>query len=151
MLADLADTEAGGTLPDIQAGVLFEGDDLGKWLAQQRKAHTWAQMSAVQQERLGGLGVTPDEPEPAPVTPRATQGADGLSASFRRGVAALAQYLQREGHERPVPRKHEEPVEVDGQEHVVKLGVFISNTKSRRERLAPEQRQALTELGMEWA
>lgn len=74
-----------------------------------------------------------------------------MSAPFRRGVAALAQYLQREGHERPVPRKREEPVEVDGQEHVVKLGVFISNTKSRRERLTPEQRQVLAELGVQWA
>ncbi|MGY3685074.1 hypothetical protein ACVWXU_008697 [Streptomyces sp. TE33382] len=151
VLADLADTETGGTLPDIQAGVLFEGDDLGKWLAQQRKAHTWAQLSGEQQERLGGLGVTPDEPEPAPVTARVAKGAGGLSAPFRRGVAALAQYLQREGHERPVPRKHEEPVEVDGQEHVVKLGVFLSNAKSRRERLTQEQREALAQLGMEWA
>ncbi|MCX4967067.1 Helicase associated domain protein [Streptomyces sp. NBC_00654] len=150
VLADLADTEASGNLPDIQPGVLFEGDDLGKWLAQQRKAHTWAQLSGEQQERLTGLGVTPDEPEPTPVTTRATKGAGGLSAPFRRGVAALAQYLQREGHERPVPRKHEEPVDIDGQKHLVKLGVFISNTKTRRHQLTPEQRDALTELGMEW-
>ncbi|MCX4970909.1 helicase associated domain-containing protein [Streptomyces sp. NBC_00654] len=63
VLADLADTEAGGSLPDIQPGVLFEGRS-EKWLARQRKAHTWAQLSAVQQERLGGLGVTPDKPVP---------------------------------------------------------------------------------------
>lgn len=75
----------------------------------------------------------------------------GLSAPFRKGVAALAQYLHREGHERPIPRKHEEPVDIDGQEHIVKLGVFISNTKSRRERLTQEQREALAQLGMEWA
>ncbi|MFJ1550880.1 Helicase associated domain protein [Streptomyces sp. NPDC088246] len=151
VLADLADTEADGTLPDIQPGVLFEGDDLGKWLAQQRRAHTWAQLTGVQQERLTGLGVTPEEPQPAPVKAGAAKEAGGLSAPFRRGVAALAQYLHREGHERPVPRKHEEPVEVDGQEHVVKLGVFISNTKSRRDRLTPEQHAALAELGVEWA
>ncbi|OKI40110.1 hypothetical protein A6A29_40100 [Streptomyces sp. TSRI0281] len=151
ILADLADTEAGGPLPDIQAGVLFEGDDLGKWLAQQRRAHTWAQLSGEQQERLDRLGVTLDEPAPAPVTARTAKGAGGLSAPFRRGVAALAQYLQREGRERPVPRKHEEPVDIDGREHVVKLGVFVSNTKSRRDRLTPEQRQVLAELGVEWA
>ncbi|MGW6340061.1 helicase [Streptomyces sp. NPDC055100] len=29
--------------------------------------------------------------------------------------------------------------------------MFISNTKSRRDRLTPEQRQALAGLGMEWA
>ncbi|MER5988887.1 Helicase associated domain protein [Streptomyces sp. NPDC001787] len=151
VLADLTDTEADGTLPDIQAGVLFEGDDLGKWLAQQRRAHTWAQLSAMQQERLGRLGVTPDEAAPAPVTARTTKGTGRLSAPFRRGIAALAQYLQREGHERTVPRKHEEPINIDGQEHVVKLGVFISNTKSRRDRLTPEQREVLAGLGVEWA
>ncbi|MCX4681238.1 helicase associated domain-containing protein [Streptomyces sp. NBC_01433] len=56
-------------------GVLFWGDELRKWLAKQRKPHAWAQLSDVQQERLGGLGVTPAEPAP-----------------FRRGVAALARY-----------------------------------------------------------
>ncbi|MFB7225569.1 hypothetical protein [Streptomyces sp. NPDC056227] len=50
--------------------------------------------------------------------------------------------------DRPVPRKHEEPVEVDGQEHVVKLGVFISITKSRRDKLTQAQRAALAELGV---
>ncbi|WP_443034229.1 hypothetical protein [Streptomyces sp. BE147] len=111
---------------------------------------TWAQLSGEQQGRLGGLGLTPDEPEPAPVTTRAAKGTGGLAAPFRLGVAALVQYLQRKGHERPVLRKHEEPVEVDCQEHVAELGVFISNTKTRRHRLTPEQRQALTKLGIEW-
>ncbi|WP_250306670.1 DEAD/DEAH box helicase [Streptomyces sp. A 4/2] len=151
VLTDLTDTETNGTLPDIQPGVIFEGDDLGKWLAQQRRAHTWTQLSTEQQERLSRLGVTPDKPAPAPVATRAVKESSGLSAPFRKGVAALAQYLHREGHERPIPRKHEEPVDIDGQEHIVKLGVFISNTKSRRERLTQEQREALAQLGMEWA
>ncbi|WP_443074882.1 helicase associated domain-containing protein [Streptomyces sp. NBC_01431] len=34
---------------------------------------------------------------------------------------------------------------------VVKLGVWISNTKSRRDKLTPEQRAALAELGVDWA
>ncbi|MEV5681426.1 helicase [Streptomyces sp. NBC_01237] len=33
----------------------------------------------------------------------------------------------------------------------MRLGAFISNTKSRRDRLTPAQRPALAELGMEWA
>ncbi|ROQ65325.1 helicase associated protein [Streptomyces sp. CEV 2-1] len=151
VLADLTDTETDGSLPDIQPGVLFNGDDLGKWLAQQRRAQTWAQLSGEQQARLGRLGVTPDEPESVPVRARAVKGAaGGLPAPFRRGVTALAQWVEREG-ERPVPRKHEEPVDIDGQEHVVKLGVFLSNTKSRRDRLTPEQHHALRKLGIDWA
>ncbi|MFE7246122.1 Helicase associated domain protein [Streptomyces sp. NPDC057580] len=143
VLADLADAD--GHLPDIQPGVQFEGDDLGKWL--QRQARDWAQLTGEQQERLAGLGVEPaGRPAPTPV-----KAGGELSAAFRRGVTALAQYLQREGHERPVPRKHEEPIEVDGQEHVVKLGVFISNTKTRRDKLTDPQRAALAELGIHWA
>ncbi|GGU48538.1 hypothetical protein GCM10010289_81350 [Streptomyces violascens] len=34
---------------------------------------------------------------------------------------------------------------------VVKLGVWITNTKSRRDKLTPEQRAQLAELGLEWA
>ncbi|WP_407646061.1 helicase associated domain-containing protein [Actinacidiphila oryziradicis] len=33
VLADLVDAD--GTLPDIQPGVLFEGDDLGRWVERQ--------------------------------------------------------------------------------------------------------------------
>ncbi|MFR9800473.1 helicase associated domain-containing protein, partial [Streptomyces sp. MS06] len=31
------------------------------------------------------------------------------------------------------------------------LGVWVSNTKSRRDKLTQEQRAALTEIGVEWA
>lgn len=34
---------------------------------------------------------------------------------------------------------------------VVKLGVWVSNTKSRRDKLTQEQLDALRELGVEWA
>jgi hypothetical protein len=33
----------------------------------------------------------------------------------------------------------------------VKLGVWLSNTKSRRDKLAAEQLAALAALGMDWA
>ncbi|MFK4687228.1 hypothetical protein RKD22_000163 [Streptomyces pristinaespiralis] len=50
-----------------------------------------------------------------------------------------------------MPRGHVERVVIDGQEHQHKLGVWISNTKSRRDKLGPEQRAALAELGIDWA
>jgi hypothetical protein len=34
---------------------------------------------------------------------------------------------------------------------VVKLGVWVSNTKSRRDKLTQNQRAALRELGVQWA
>jgi hypothetical protein len=61
--------------------------------------------------------------------------------------------MEREGAHRPVPRGHSEEITVDGEADpvIVKLGVWVSNTKSRRDRLAAEQLEALRELGVEWA
>ncbi|WP_394816579.1 helicase associated domain-containing protein [Streptomyces lancefieldiae] len=52
-----------------------------------------------------------------------------------------------------MPRGHAEEITVDGEAEpvVVKLGVWISNTKSRRDRLDADQLAALAELGMDWA
>jgi superfamily II DNA or RNA helicase len=154
VLTDLADTEADGSLPAIEPGVLFEGDDLGKWLARQQEASTWTQLSTEQQERLAGLGVRPvQQPPPAPAAKAAAKGTGKAQAAFQRGLTALAQWIEREGAGRPVPRGHSEEIAVDGEAEPVsvRLGVFLSNTKSRRDKLTSEQRAALAELGIEWA
>jgi superfamily II DNA or RNA helicase len=151
VLADLV--HADGHLPDIAPGVLFEGDDLGKWLERQKNPGTWAQLSTEQQERLSQLGVQPlEESSPAPAATRATKGPNKAQQAFQRGLTALAQWVEREGR-RPVPRAHGEGIAVDGETEpvIVKLGVWISNTKSRRDRLDANQLAALAELGMEWA
>jgi hypothetical protein len=151
VLRDLAADEPDGTLPDIPPGVLFEGDDLGKWLERQRQASNWAQLSTEQQKRLTGLGVKPAQrPSPAPAKKSAAGGPGKASAAFQRGLTALAQYIAREGTH-AVGRSHTERIVIDDQEHDVKLGIWISNTKSRRDKLTQPQRTALTELGVEWA
>ncbi|WP_437105301.1 helicase associated domain-containing protein, partial [Streptomyces sp. enrichment culture] len=68
------------------------------------------------------------------------------------GLAALTQWVRREG-DRPVPRGHAEQITVEGEEEpvTVKLGVWVSNTKQRRDKLAQEQLTALRELGVNWA
>lgn len=145
ILADLVDAD--GMLPQIEPGVLFEGDDLGRWL--QRQVSSWTELPKEQQQRLSGLGVKPAErPVPAPTT----KGSGKVSMAFQRGLAALAQYIAREGHDR-VPRAHAERITVGGEAEpvTVKLGVWVSNTKTRRDKLAQEQRAALAELGVEWA
>ncbi|MFC9458254.1 Helicase associated domain protein [Streptomyces sp. NPDC056983] len=150
VLADLAETEAGGVLPVIEPGVLLEGDDLGKWL--QRQARAWAQLSTEQQERLSGLGVQPLEgPSPAPAAKRSTKGPSKAEQAFQRGLTALAQWIQREGTQKTVPRGHVEAVVVDGQEHQHKLGVWVSNARARRGKLSAEQLAALAALGVDWA
>ncbi|MEV7471996.1 Helicase associated domain protein, partial [Streptomyces kronopolitis] len=151
VLADLVDAD--GHLPDIQPGVLFEGDDIGRWLTRQREASIWTQLSSEQQEQLTALGVTPIErPAPSAASPRSTKGLSKAKQSFQRGLAALAQWVEREGADRPVPRGHAEEIAVDGEADpvIIKLGVWVSNTRARRDKLTAEQREALRGLGMEW-
>ncbi|MEU0588353.1 Helicase associated domain protein [Streptomyces sp. NPDC006132] len=151
VLADLVDAD--GHLPDIAPGVLMDGDDIGRWLQRQKQPGTWAQLSTEQQERLSRLGITPAEaPSPAPAT-KGAKGPNKAQQAFQRGLAALAQWVEREGAHRPVPRGHSEQITVDGETEpvVVKLGVWVSNTRARRDKLTGEQRAALRELGMQWA
>ncbi|WAP61129.1 DEAD/DEAH box helicase [Streptomyces sp. S465] len=153
VLADLAADEPDGVLPDIAPGVLMDGDDIGRWLQQQRKPGSWTQLSTEQQERLSKLGIKPFEaPSPVPATTRSTKGPSRAQQAFQRGLTALTQWVEREGR-RPVPRTHGEEIAVDGETEpvIVKLGVWVSNTKSRRDKLSAEQLDALRELGMEWA
>jgi hypothetical protein len=149
VLADLVDAD--GSLPAIAPGVLMDGDDIGRWLERQKQPGTWAQLSTEQQQRLTDLGVQPLEtPSPAPAAKRSTKGPS--KGAFQRGLAALAQWIQREGTQKAVPRGHVEAV-VDGEAEpvAVRLGVWVSNTKSRRDKLTQEQLDALRELGVEWA
>ncbi|MFF9666981.1 Helicase associated domain protein [Streptomyces althioticus] len=147
VLADLVDAD--GVLPEIQPGVLFEGDDIGRWLQRQKQPGTWAQLLPEQREQLTKLGVQPLEaPAPAPAAARTTKGPNKAKAAFQRGLAALTQWVEREGPERPVPRKAVETLP-DGTE--TKLGIWYSNTKTRRDKLSEEQLVALRELGVEWA
>ncbi|MEV6796537.1 Helicase associated domain protein [Streptomyces sp. NPDC051320] len=150
VLADLVDAD--GHLPDIAPGVTFDGDDLGRWL--QRQASSWAQLSQEQQERLSKLGMQPVQaPSPAPAATRTTKGPSKGQQAFQRGLAALAQWVEREGTHRPVPRGHAEEITVVGETEpvVVKLGVWTSNARARRDKLTQEQLDSLRKLGVDWA
>lgn len=117
--------------------------DIGRWLNKQRQHATWTKLTARQRERLEQLGITPLTPEPQmPAKPSMTP-----SGAFEKGVAALAQYKTRTGSV-TVPRGHVE-VLPDGSE--VKLGVFLSNTKTRRAKLSSDKLAALADLGLNWA
>ncbi|MFC8095334.1 Helicase associated domain protein [Streptomyces sp. NPDC057301] len=139
----VADEEGQAGQTEVLPGLTIHGMDIGKWLTRQRTPTAWEALTAGQRERLEALGVVPlpsaqETPVKAPTA--------ALSA-FGRGVAALAQYKAREGH-LTVPRGHVEALP-DGTE--VKLGVFLSNNKSRRAKLTADKLQALAELGLPWA
>lgn len=138
----------GALLTSIMPGVTYRGDDIGRWLTRQRR--DFARLNAEQQERLAKLGV-----QPAAVRARTAPAAGGAKTArgeeaFTRGLKALAQYVQRE-QRTVVPRRHTELITVGGQDHDVRLGVWVSNQKSRRDRLSGEQLAQLAELGMDWA
>ncbi|MFD4237155.1 Helicase associated domain protein [Streptomyces sp. NPDC058542] len=152
VLADLVDAD--GTLPYIAPGITYDGDDIGTWRWQQQNAGVQAQLMPEQRERLAALGIPVVEPAPpAPAAPRTAKGPGRAQAAFQRGLAALTQWVEREGVDRPVPRGAVVEIAVDGEAEPVpvKLGVWISNTKSRKDRLDPNQLAALAKLGMDWA
>ncbi|MFJ2272507.1 helicase associated domain-containing protein [Streptomyces sp. NPDC087849] len=127
----------------VEPGVTVHGMDIGKWLARQRTPEAWTALSSGQRERLEVIGVVPMTAElEAPAKPSTPP-----VSAFEKGVAALAQYKARTGSV-TVSRAHVEALP-DGSE--VKLGVFLSNSKSRRAKLTADKLQALAALGLKWA
>ncbi|MFJ9551832.1 helicase associated domain-containing protein [Streptomyces erythrochromogenes] len=128
----------------VEPGVTVHGMDIGKWLDKQRKPEVWAALSDGQRERLGAFGIVPHAPEPeVPAEPSTAP-----VSAFERGTAALGAVQGPGEGSVTVSRSHVERLE-DGTE--VKLGVFLSNTKSRRAKLTTDKLQALAALGLEWA
>lgn len=61
-------------------------------------------------------------------------GGRGGAEAFPRGLAALARYIERE-QKTVIPRQHPERITIEGQEHDVRLEVWLSNQTSRRDKL----------------
>ncbi|MEW2173253.1 Helicase associated domain protein [Streptomyces sp. NPDC007027] len=133
---------------ELLPGVTVNGVDVGTWTTCQTDPAVWDTLSAEQRERLEALGLKP-RTETAPAATTAA-GKGGKGSAFERGITALTQYAAREGHLK-VPRQHTETVVIDGQEHHVKAGVFLSNHKSRRAQLSTGKLAALAALGIDWA
>ncbi|MFJ9080662.1 Helicase associated domain protein [Streptomyces sp. NPDC102278] len=137
---------AGARLAEIVPGVTWHGEDIGRWLATQRRE--WRRLGAEQQKRLAELGVKAaararKAPEKTTAKPAVTPG----GTAFQAGLQALTQYTEREGTA-VVPRGHAETLP-EGTEH--RTGIWIANQKQRRDKLTPEQLRALAQLGIDWA
>ncbi|WP_420711443.1 Helicase associated domain protein [Streptomyces sp. NRRL F-3307] len=132
---------AGGALPETAGELVVQGEDLGAWAVAQRQG--WDKLSPAQQWLLGSaLGLKPAGPaaRPAKLT------ADG---KWALNLRAARQFHDREGHLRP-GRKHIERLDVDGVEVDIKLGMWLDNTRRRADKLTPERRAELDQLGMRW-
>ncbi|MGP3953501.1 Helicase associated domain protein [Streptomyces sp. 7N604] len=139
--------DGGATLAELRPGMTVFGDDIGLWLLQQQK--DWGRLSEEQRRRLLEVGVQPAVPVALPA------GAGGNevllaaeASSWERHLAAARQYRQREGHVR-IPRAHRETV-VDeaGVHHVLQLGVWRSNTRTRRRGLPRDQYEEAAAIGL---
>ncbi|MGW7097038.1 Helicase associated domain protein [Streptomyces sp. NPDC054874] len=132
---ELLGEEQGRT--EIPPGVTVNGIDIGTWITKQTDPAVWDTLLPEQRARLNALGLAPQ-----PAAPAAGKGA----GAFARGIVALTQYATREGRV-VVPRAHIE----ETPHGPVRLGTWISNTRTRREKLTTQQREQLTALGVDWA
>ncbi|MFJ8444362.1 Helicase associated domain protein [Kitasatospora griseola] len=136
-------TEGGGLAGSAPGTMVVQGEDLGGWARAQQVG--WDKLGPARQwvcEHV--LGLVPLEPEelPAPKVPHAVK--------EERNLAAAAQYRQREGHLN-VPRRHKESLPLaDGATVEVGLGLFIANSRSRRDTVPTARAERLTGLGMRW-
>ncbi|WP_407077010.1 helicase associated domain-containing protein [Streptomyces sp. ODS05-4] len=120
---------------DVLPGVTVHGMDVGRWLERQRQPAVWAGLAEEQRALLEELGIAP---LPAPgCRPGASSGAPPPWPSTGARTGSVT-----------VPRQHVERLE-DGTE--VRLGVWLTNTKTRRAKLSAERLAALAALGLAWA
>ncbi|MFG3398759.1 DEAD/DEAH box helicase [Streptomyces parvus] len=134
--------EQGGV--ELLPGVTVNGVDVGTWTRRQTDPAVWDTLLPEQRERLEALGLT-RRTDTAPAATTAA-GKSGKGSAFERGITALTQYAAREGRV-AVPRAHIE----ETPHGPVRLGTWISNTRSRRAKLTDQQREQLAALGIDWA
>ncbi|MFF8265181.1 Helicase associated domain protein [Streptomyces virginiae] len=137
----------GARLTAVVPGVTRHGEDVGRWLATQRR--NWDRLGEEQQRRLGELGVKPQKAPRARKAAAKTATATGPragGAAFQKGLQALQQYIAREGALPGRAGVQETPAG-----EIRRVGVWLANQKQRRDKLDQAQRAALAELGVDWA
>ena len=146
----MARTDSGGTPSLLRRG------QRGRRVRVRRGCHGrlrarragWEKLTPVQQWLLDSvLGLEPLTPEEAAAQPTRRTQVDRWAIY----LAAARQFRDREGHLH-VPRKHvEELIGEDSEGGTsIRLGGWLDNTRRRADRLIPERRAALDELGMRW-
>ncbi|MFI6587427.1 Helicase associated domain protein [Embleya sp. NPDC050493] len=142
-------------LDDVTLDAVHRGEAIGRWIARQKAG--WDKLGEEQRAALTGLGLTPPlaaETTVAPVTegaePSGRKPKRSREQAFEIALSAAAAYRERVGH-LEVPRGHVETVTAfDGWREDVRLGVWITTTRSRRAKLPAERIAALDALGMRW-
>ncbi|MFJ6785616.1 Helicase associated domain protein [Streptomyces yangpuensis] len=144
--AYLAQLLAEGARPAaIVPGVTRHGEDVGRWLASQRR--NWDRLNTEQQRRLEALGVKKAaQARTTAVKMASVSGPRAGGDAFQKGLDALQQYVEREGR---LPGRAAAEQLPDGTSH--RTGVWLANQRQRRDRLSREQLASLSALGISWA
>ncbi|MFE7531696.1 helicase associated domain-containing protein [Kitasatospora sp. NPDC057542] len=141
----------------LPADTAFEGEQLSRWVKAQRA--DWSGLEADQRDLLAASGIEEDQELAAARAAAAAKPKVSRADRFAQGLAALAQFVERERHAN-VRRPHKEPLETveagrGGEEQVVMshfaLGTWLNNQKARRAKLTQGQLAQLAEHGVEWA
>ncbi|MFJ4192079.1 Helicase associated domain protein [Kitasatospora sp. NPDC089509] len=117
----------------------FEGEALGRWVRAQRAG--FAALDQEQQDLLTAIGVEEDQELAVARAAAAAKPKVSRADRFAQGLAALAAFVEREGHAR-VPRTHKEGG--------TSLGTWLNNQKARQDKLTAEQLGQLEALGVSW-
>ncbi|WP_254897552.1 hypothetical protein [Kitasatospora sp. NA04385] len=83
----------------------FEGEPLGRWVWAQRAG--FAELDQEQQDLVLAIGIEEDQELAAARAAAAAKPKVSRTDRFAAGLAALAAFVEREGHAR-VPRPHKE-------------------------------------------
>ncbi|MFE7531707.1 helicase associated domain-containing protein [Kitasatospora sp. NPDC057542] len=124
----------------LPADTVYEGEQLGRWVKAQRAG--WPGLEADQRDLLSAIGIQEDQELVAAKAAAEAKPKVSRTDRFGAGLAALAAFVEREGHAQ-VPRAHKEGG--------TSLGTWLNNQKARRDKLTPEQLAQLAEHGVEWA
>ncbi|CAM5561056.1 helicase associated domain-containing protein (plasmid) [Streptomyces viridifaciens] len=100
------------TVTELPAETEFEGEALGRWVRAQRAG--WAEFDQEQQDLLTAIGIEEDQELATAKVAAAAKPKVSRADRFAHHLAALAAFVEREGHAR-VPR-----------------------TQARRDKLTPE-------------
>ncbi|MEV7190022.1 Helicase associated domain protein [Kitasatospora sp. NPDC093102] len=119
---------------------VYEGEQLGRWVRAQRAG--WPDLAEDQQDLLAAIGIEADAELVAAKAVAEAKPKVSRTDRFQQGLAALAAFVEREGHAR-VPRSYRS---AEG----LALGTWWNNTKARRDKLTEEQRGQLEALGVAW-
>ncbi|MFD8781330.1 Helicase associated domain protein [Kitasatospora sp. NPDC059599] len=124
----------------LPVDTVFEGEQLGRWVKAERA--DWPGLEEEQRDLLAAIGIEADAELVAAKAAAEAKPKVSRTDRFALGIAALAAFVEREGHAR-VPRTHKT-------DEGLSLGTWLNNQKARRDKLSAEQLGQLEALGVGW-